>query len=161
MTDFAIRGPNRICAGTGREILPGDRFVGVLVESGGQWERIDYAKDSWLGPPPRAIAWWNGRIPVSSKARPPTFRDEVLFECLDRLANDNDASRLPFRYVVAILLMRRKKLTFEETRRMPDGTDITVLRDSRTGNLLEIRDPKLTSEQISRVQEEVIGTLAE
>ena len=159
ITFDAIRSVGKVCGKSGRELKPGDRIVSVLMDTGGRWERVDYAKDSWSGPPSDAIAWWNGRIPPSSKVKTPTFRDEVLFECLDRLADH--PSRGLYRYVVAILLMRRKKLLYEGTRNVPGQADVLILRDTRTGNLMEIVDPQMNEERIGIVQEEVIATLAE
>ena len=156
-----LRGPAKVCAKSGQELKPGEPIVSALVDAGGKWDRIDFARNAWAGPPTNAIAWWNGRIPVSLKSKTPTFRDEVLFECLDRLADDRTPGRMPYRYVVAILLLRRKKLIFEETRKLPNGSALLILRDTRTGNLLEIPDPQMTEEQVSSVQEEVIATLSE
>ena len=34
MADYEIEGPTRVCAATGRELKPGDRFCAVLVEVG-------------------------------------------------------------------------------------------------------------------------------
>ena len=57
------------------------------------------------------------------------------------------------------MLMRRKKLKFEDAERKPDGSDALILRDGRTNQRLEVIDPKLTEEQIAAVQDEVFQVL--
>lgn len=158
-TDFDIAGRVRVCAATGRELKPGERVYGVLTESAGKFVRADYAADAWTGPPPDAIAHWNGRIPSSDRTVKPTFNDTLLLDCFDHLAGAEDPSRVSFRYVVTLLLMRRKKLKFEDTRRKADGTEVLVLRDARTGRRHEVPDPKLPDDQIEAVQRQVFQVL--
>jgi hypothetical protein len=64
-----------------------------------------------------------------------------------------------FRYVVALLLMRRRRLKFEDQRRLPDGGELMVLKDARTGDRVEVADPRLAEDQIEKVQTEVFQLL--
>ena len=154
-TDFDIAGHARVCAATGRELKPGERVYGVLTESAGRFARADYAADAWAGPPADAIAHWSGRIPSSSRPAKPTFNDALLLDCFDHLAGAVEPNRVSFRYVVALLLMRRKKLKFEDAKRTADGTELLILRDARTGRRHEVPDPKLPDDQIEAVQQQV------
>ncbi len=149
----------RVCAATGRELIPGERVYGVLFEEAGKFVRKDYAADAWCGPLPGAVAFWAGRIPTAKTARKPTFNDSLLLDCFDHLDGATEPNRLQFRYVVALLLMRRKKLKFEDAQRKPDGADVLILRDGRTNQRLEVVDPRLTEEQIDAVQDEVFRVL--
>ncbi len=49
MADYEIQGPTRVCAATGRELKPGDRFHAVLTERDGKLVRTDYAAEAWPG----------------------------------------------------------------------------------------------------------------
>ena len=69
MTDSEIPAPTRVCAATGRELCPGDRFYGVLVDDGGKCVRRDYAADAWAGPPAGAVAYWAGTVPAAYRAQ--------------------------------------------------------------------------------------------
>ena len=158
-TDFDIAGHARVCAATGRELKPGERVYGVLTESAGKFARVDYAADAWAGPPADAVAHWSGRIPSSSQPAKPTFNDALLLDCFDHLAGAVEPNRVNFRYVVALLLMRRKKLKFEDAKRKHDGTEALILRDARTGRRHEVPDPKLPDDQIEAVQQQVFQVL--
>ncbi len=149
----------RVCAATQRELEPGERVYGVLFEEAGKFVRKDFSADAWRGPLPGAIAFWSGRIPTARSPKKPTFNDKLLLDCFDHLGGATEPNRLQFRYVVALLLMRRKKLKFEDARRKPDGADVLILRDGRTGQRLEVVDPRLTEEQITAVQDEVFQVL--
>jgi hypothetical protein len=159
MTDYEIPSPTvRVCTATGRELKPGDRVFGVLLDEGGKLTRRDYAAEAWPGPPTGAVAYWSGRVPTSDKPRKPVYNEGLLFDCFDHLATATEPEKLNFRYVVALLLMRRKRLKFEDTRRSAAG-DVMVLRDARTGSRVEVTDPRLGDEQIVEAQNEVFRVL--
>jgi hypothetical protein len=158
-TEFEIQGPTRRCVATGRELSPGDRFYGVLADEDGKFVRKDFAADAWQGPPAGCVAFWAGRIPATDKPRKPTFNDGLLLDCFDHLAGSPDPNRRNFRYVVALLLMRRKRLKFEDARRSADGTHVLVVRDARSGARHEVPDPRLSEAEIASVQDEVFRVL--
>ena len=159
MTEYEIGGPSRVCAATGRELQPGDRFYGVLVEEGGKFTRKDYAANAWTGPPSGHIAYWAGRVPAADKPRKPVVNDDLLLDCFDRLKDSADPEGLNFRYVAALLLMRRKRFRFEDVFRDATGRDVMLLRDARNGAVHQVTDPRLTDDQIATVQTEVFRVL--
>jgi len=157
VTQYDIAAPTRICAATGKELKPGDAFFAVLLEVAGKFVRKDFAVGSQVQEP-GAIASWTGKIPANDKPHKPVFNDELLIEWFDHLGRSGDANRLNIRYVVALLLMRRKRLKFEDLKRSKDG-DTMILRDARTGTRHEIADPRLTETEIAAVQDEVFQAL--
>jgi hypothetical protein len=158
MTTYPSRGTARVCAATGRALQPGERYFGVILDEAGKFVRKDFAADAWPGPPAGAVGFWTGRVPKADDNRRPPVNDEVLAECLARLAGDPDPGRQNFRYVVALLLMRRKRLKFEDTARR-DGRDVMILCDAKTGVRHEVADPRLTEAEMAGVQNEVFRLL--
>jgi hypothetical protein len=157
--EYDFPGPASACAASGAELRPGDRYYAALFERAGRYERADYAEGAWRGAPPGAIAHWKGRIRTHAAAPKTKIDDGRLFECFDHLADAGDASRLRFRYVVALLLMRRRKLRFEEVRKDPSGVETMILTDARTGRRCGVVDPKMTEAESASVQDEVIRVL--
>jgi hypothetical protein len=158
-TEFDIQGPTRVCTATGRELLAGERFYAVLLDEAGKFVRKDFAADAWAGPPTDAVAFWAGRVPASDRPRKPTFNDELLLDCFHHLTGSAEAGRVNFRYVVALLLMRRRRLKFEDVRRAEDGAHVLVVRDAKSGTRYEVADPRLSEAEITTVQDEVFKVL--
>jgi len=158
MSIYQIQGPARQCATSGRELRPGERFYTVLLDEAGLFVRKDYAADAWSGPPEGYVAYWSGRIPASGSPKRPTFNDEWLVDCFTHLGEATEPAQRNFRYVVALLLMRRKRFKFEDVRRVGDD-EFLMLRDARTGNRYEVIDPRLDDAQTEAVQEEVFRVL--
>jgi hypothetical protein len=160
MTDYDLQAPSRVCAATGRELKPGDRFFAALAESAGRLVRTDFAADAWPGPPPGAVAYWAGKVPAAGqRPKKPPINDELLLDCFDRLKDSADADGLNFRYVAALLLMRRKRFRFEDAARDEQGRDVLVVRDAKGGAVHHVTDPRLTDEQVAAVQAEVFRVL--
>jgi hypothetical protein len=158
MTDYQIQPNTRQCAATGRTLRPGERYYSVLVEDQGKLARRDYAADAWQGPPPGAFGFWAGRIPTDQGHRPPPIDDDLLLDCFQRLEGQGEPARVNFRYVVALLLMRRKRLRFEEAR--TEGEDeILVLRCPRTRTSYRLANPRLGEAEMTAVQDEVFKVL--
>jgi len=158
MTNYHLQSPARVCAATGRELKAGERVFSVLRDENGQFVRTDYAADAWPGPPAGAVAWWVGRVPGAGRPAKPTINDDLLVDCFEHLSSTTDPARVRFRYVVALLLMRRKRFKFEDARKRGE-TDTLVLKDVRTGRRHEVDDPQMTDPEMDAVRDEVFRVL--
>jgi hypothetical protein len=158
MTEYQIQPNTRRCAVTGRELRPGEKFYTALLEEGDHFLRQDFSAEAWHGPPENAFGFWAGKVPSDDNLHKPRFDDELLFDCFQRLEGQTDIGRVNFRYVVALLLMRRKRLKFEQTV-THDDVEKLCLRCVRTGERFEVINPRLSSEEMTQVQEEVFRVL--
>jgi hypothetical protein len=100
------------------------------------------------------IAWWSGRIPPAGQKRRLTLNEGVLFDCFEHLPENGDPARRNFRYILALLLMRKKRLKFEDLRKTPEGETL-ILKDAKSKNRYEVSDPHLSESEMEAVQEEV------
>lgn len=158
MIDYQIQPSTRRCSLSGRELQPGERYYSVLLEEGGKFLRKDYSVEAWQGPPEGAFSFWMGRLaPPQGKRRQP-IDDEMLMECFQRLEGQLEDSRVRFRYVVALLLLRRRRLKIEETRR-EGAQEMLILRCTRTGVRHMVVNPDLTDEELAAVQDDVFQAL--
>lgn len=158
MIDYQIQASTRRCCASGRELRPGEYYYSVLLEEGGKFVRKDFSIEAWQGAPEGAFSFWKGRLaPPQGKRRLP-IDDEMLMECFQRLEGQLEPSRLRFRYVVALLLMRRRRLRFERTEQ--DGSqEVLWMRCTRTGAHHAVVNPDLTDEELTTVQEDVFQAL--
>lgn len=159
MTDYQLPTPMHRCAATGREILPGESYIAVVIDENSRFVRREFAPDAWAGPPDHAIGHWSARVPAGGQpAMRPPIDDDVVTECFQRLDGETEPSRIQFRFVLALLLMRRKRLKFIDVVKDPENEKL-LLRDMRTGDRVTVIDPKLSEEQMQVVQAEVSQVL--
>lgn len=156
--DYKIQPITRRCTASGRELKPGEKFYSALIEEGNHFKRVDYSPEGWQGAPPGAFSFWMGKVPPANQEARPRIDDDLLEECFQRLEGQSEPGKLNFRYVVALLLVRRKRLKFDRTVAGPEGEQIH-LRCPRTGASCTVLNPRLTDEEMTAVQEEVFKVL--
>ncbi|MFL5242736.1 MAG: hypothetical protein ACJ8FY_11565 [Gemmataceae bacterium] len=154
MDDYQIEPNTRRCSLTDRVLAPGEKYHSVILQENGRLVRHDYSEAAWPGLPPDVFGYWTGHVPDKEAARKLRKDDDLLFDCLGRLESAGDAKQLNFRYVVALLLLRSKKLKFEDTRKQ-DGLEFLRLRNPKTGDSFEVLDRRLSEAEIDTVREEV------
>ncbi|MEZ6138949.1 MAG: hypothetical protein R3B84_00115 [Zavarzinella sp.] len=158
MLTYEIHGPARQCTLTGQELHPGDKCYSALFEEHGKFVRKDFARSAWETPPPGAIAWWQSTVPNGQKPKKLTINDNLLLECFQHLEKATEDRRLNFRFVVTLLLVRRKILRLDDSFRR-DGKDFLLVRNLKTNQVHEVLDPQMTDEDIEAVQEEIFQIL--
>ncbi len=152
--EYQIQPNTRRCAVTGRELRPGERYYAALLEHGAEFERRDYSVEAWQGAPEGAFSFWVGRVPPPDEKARPRFDDDLLEECFHRLDGQTDPGRVNFRYVVALLLVRRRRFKIES-----DQGGTMTLRCSRSGERFQLTDPRLSEDEMAQVQDEVFQVL--
>lgn len=154
MTEYAIQPLSLRCAQTGRELKPGEVYYSVLSESPGGFVRTDYCAEAWAGPPEGAVGFWRSVVSQGVKERRAPIDDSVLRECFVRLADADDPYKRSFRFILALLLLRRKALKLLGSTR-DAGIDYLLLREPATGVEHRVIDPSLSDEQLAAMQTEV------
>jgi hypothetical protein len=158
MTEYQIQPNARRCSSSGRELRAGERYFSVLTEESGKFVRRDYAADAWQGPPSGAFSFWAGKLATPDGRRRPAIDDELLLDCFGRLEGQTEPGRINFRYVVGLLLMRRRRLRLDAAVR-EDGIEVLYFRCSRTGTKYRVINPALSEEESAAVQDEVFQAL--
>ena len=114
-------------------MLRGDRpgirsrrgVLSALIAAGAELKRCDYSVQAWQGPPPGTVGWWKSQMP-DQRARAPIGRpNDVLLNFFDELAAQPDKQDM--RYVLALLLVRRRVLRMEEEQRDEAGHERLML----------------------------------
>jgi hypothetical protein len=123
--DYAIERSAKCCAATGREFAPGEWFYSVLIGQGDELKRCDYSAQAWQGPPPGTIGWWKSQMPDQNVRRSAWAPNEVLLGFFDELAAQPDKQDM--RYVLALLLVRRRVMRMEEEQRDESGQERLLL----------------------------------
>ncbi len=183
------------CALTGRTLEPGEAYMSTLVEadptapitsvSALGLHRLDISMEAWdQGQrPPRLFSHWKSVVPEPNQRKKLFVDDEVLMNLLRRLADAEQEQRLAFRFVLALILMRKKLLRYEGSEKRTatiltkneDGSDgeaktierewwiMTPKLDAKKGHFgkwneedkLEILDPHLDEAQIQSVTQQL------
>ena len=156
--DYHLKPVGKTCAATGRELVPGTVCHSVLVERQGQLVRLDFSPEGWSGPPEGTIAHWRCQVPEPHGERPKLLDTEGLMRYFEQLVEDADPEQEKFCYVLALLLLQKKRLKLEGSR-VEGGVEYLELVGPRGEGPYDIRDQQLSDEEIRRVQEALTAQL--
>jgi len=157
MMDYEVQRCTRHCAATGRELAPGEEFYSVLVEEGSQLVRRDYAPEAWQGPPQEAVGWWKSQIPNPQATRMKLAPNEVMLQLFDQLEGQPD--RQDMRYVLALLLVRRRVMRLEDLQGDDEGRALLVLYCPRRETTYRVPEVPPGEQRIDEIQEELARLL--
>lgn len=157
--DYEVSRPAGKCHVSGRMIAEGERFHTAIIETPQGFERRDYAEDAWTGPPEGALCHFQTRLPKKEEHRKVFVGDEVLLNFFLQLGDAAEASRARFRFVLALILLRKRLLKYERTIR-EEGKEFWEMRLMRDRTLHRIFNPSLNDEQIHDLTRELGAVLA-
>ena len=129
MVDFDITRCSRKCAATDRDLQAGETCYSALVPEGGQIVRRDYSAEAWPGPPEEAVGWWKSVVVDPNANRMHWAPSDVMLNYFVQLEGNLAAEDT--RYVLALLLVRKRILRNESTEKDAEGRETLVLYSPR------------------------------
>lgn len=141
---YPVHRSTGVCAATGRGLAPGDACIAVLVEreSDKGLHRLDYSAEAWeSGARPEADArvfgFWRARVGAEVEPKSTMMSDSELLDLFEELAGAAEHKQVVFRYVLALLLIRRRSLRLMGSK----AGVLLVLPKGAEGPPLEVVDP--------------------
>jgi hypothetical protein len=157
MLDYEIQRCSRRCSATDRELKDGETCFSVLTAEGGQVVRRDFSAEAWQGPPENAIGWWKSTVVDPNAGRPHWAPNDVMLSYFERLLEDPAAEDA--RYVLALLLVRRRVLRVEGHEKDHAGRDTLVLHCSRNESEYRVAETLPTPERAAAIQQQLADLL--
>lgn len=179
---FVIGRSTGRCAATDRELEPGETCVAVLArplsgeaverkgkKGGPLLERLDFAAEEWDSQPrdqelvSRMLCWWRTRVPESDEPRRAFVDETVLLDLFERLEDDGDEQRQAFRFVLGLILLRRRKLRMIERENSDEGVRWVFKRvgGGEDAPLYRVLDPQLDESDSEDIAEQLTEILAD
>lgn len=155
---WEVESASGVCGITGRAFVEGEEFYTVLFEEGESFRRADFAADSWEGPPEGCFCCFKSRTPVKEKKKKLLVDSEMLIGFFRRLEDEGEPVRMQFRFVLALLLMRKRLLQYESSR-TTDGQEVWEMLLTYDKSTHRVVNPHLTDDQIEDVSRQLSAIL--
>jgi hypothetical protein len=155
--EYEIQRCTRHCAVSGRELSPSEEVYSVLIEKGSELVREDYAKEAWQGPPEGALGWWKSQIPTPENRRAHWAPNDVMLQFFEQLAEQ--PHRQDMRYVLALLLVRRRVMRVEEESHDEAGHESLVLYCPRRDATYTVPVVMPDEPRVQQIQDELAALL--
>jgi hypothetical protein len=147
MADWEIKKTVGQCSGTGRELEIGQEYFAALVEGEEGLERRDFSADYWNEASPAVFCFWKTKMPNPEQKKKVFVDDEMLMAFFDRLAGETDLEKINFRFVLTLILMRKRKLKYDSCE-MVDGEEVWTVKVTGQDRSETVVNPHLTEDQI-------------
>ena len=157
---YEVSRPQGVCAITGQPIAADEKFMAALRETPQGFERVDVSMRAWAEFDRKdVVAFWQTTMPKTEQKKKLFVDDEVLCQLFERLADVQEPAKLNFRFVLGLILMRKRMLIYETTRheQTTEGSDkeLWTVRFKGRDDRLDLLNPRLTEEQVGEVSQQL------
>jgi hypothetical protein len=124
------------------------------------------------GPKVEMFSFWKTTVPEPQQKKKLLVDDSVLVDVFQRMEGKTEVQEIRFRFVLALILMRKRLLKYEGMEDTPPATDPNAPKPPETWRMLpkategwgapvHVINPHLTDEQITEVAQQLSAILAE
>ena len=157
--DFNLRSISKQCAATGENLVGGESCWSVLIEVDGKLTREDYSEAAWEGPPDGAVGFWKCVVPETAGPAKQTLDPDSLFDYFVQLSESPNIAEQNYQYVLALLLLRKKRLILEESIEIDDMPTMRLIGSAGEGPF-DVIERDLDDQQIADFQNQLLGASA-
>ena len=156
--DWEIKSRAHVCARTGAEFQPGESFYTLLIREGDGFLREDLSETAWESRNDNILpfSFWRSKYEPPATPRPEPLPRDDAENLLRRLIAENNPAYSNVRYILALMLERKRMLRPMESQ----DEDMLVYEHVATGETIVLANPRLGLDQIPAVQKEVGALLS-
>jgi len=160
MTEWDIQSRADACTGCQRPFADKEAYHTLLSLDGTGYVRRDLCGACFAGVTrDGVISYWQGEYRLPPPPPPEPIQKETAETLLRKLVESTDPSHAAARYILAVMLERKRILKHRDTIHEADGGELLVYEHARTGESFTLPDPHLRLDQLAYVQEEVAALL--
>lgn len=158
--EWEIKGRGNRCSATGREFQEGEYFYTLLFEERSGYRREDLCEEAWAareGKEP--FSFWRTKFEPPAPPPPEPLGKATAEDLLRRYMEEGSDAHTNVRYILALMLERKRILKPIETKNNANGERTLIYEHAKTGEVFVIPEPQLRLDQIEAVQNEVAQLL--
>ena len=161
LSEWEIKTRARQCARTREAFVDGATIFTLLFRERNGFRREDVSQAAWLQikDSVEPFSFWKSKFQSPPPPAPDPMPKESVEELLRRLLEQDLPKHVNVRYVLAIMLERKKTLKHVDTRESAEQK-ILIYEHAKTGEVFIIVDPRLRLDQLDSVQQEVYSMMA-
>ena len=160
--DWSIQQRSECCSATGAAFVAGEVFHTLLFRELDVLRREDLCEDALRARPadaPVPFSVWRSKFEPPPAKPPEPLGKQTAEQLLRTVMADPDPGLRNIRYILAVMLERKRIIKEVEVLREEDGSISRVYQFPKTGEALLIPDPQLRMDQIAEVQLELSALL--
>jgi len=155
--DWEIRKRSEVCTQTQRPFLEDEFFYTAIFREGDGFRREDLSEEAWAARPDgeAPFSFWRSKFEMPPPPPPEPLAKQDAEGILRRLITENSEATKNARYILALMLERKRLLKPMES----TDPDVLVYERAGSGETFLIPNPRLSLAQVPEVQKEVTALL--
>jgi hypothetical protein len=161
--DWSIQTRSESCSLTGTPFVPGEYFYTLLFDEKPAMRRQDLCEQAYKDRPgdaPRPFSQWRSKFEPAPPKAPEPLAKQTAEDLLRAYMADPNPNLANVRYILALMLERKRQFKEIEVRKSEDGSLLRIYQHGKSGEVFVIPDPGLRLSQVAAVQEEVAHLLS-
>lgn len=160
---WSIKSRAHACSVTEKKFTDGESFYTALYpdpESSG-YLRKDFSKDAWENlddDADKPFSTWGSIYHAPVKEEEVEVTEESPEDLLRRLVEEDEEHTENVRYILAVMLERKKQLVEADSQHTPTGI-LRIYEHRKTGDVFIVKDPNIPLSEIDSVQQEISDLL--
>jgi hypothetical protein len=160
MTEWNIQSRSHACAACEVQFEDKQVYHTVLRHSDEGYDRRDLCSDCFNDAARAdALSYWQGEYRAPAPPPPEPLQKETAETLLRKLVESTDPTHAAARYILAVMLERKKILKHRDTAQDEQGNDLLIYEHAKSGESFTIPDPHLRLDQLAEIQSQVAGLL--
>ncbi len=154
--EYNIAKTSGTCTSCQAELAPGTELIAILAETNDAFERLDFCTrcydDGKHGEDAGRdiVGTWRSVVPEPKQKKKLFVDNDLLRNLFERLGQSDADSKINFRFVVALVLMRKKLLIYDGMG-SADGKEVWKMHFKGADESCDVIDPHLDEEKIAEV----------
>lgn len=160
-TDWTIQGRAHVCAASGHAFTEGEYFYTLLYMENGLFRREDLSEEAFKARNENVqpFSHWRAKYVPPPPPHQEAVSKQTAEDLLRKYMEDNNPEHANARYILALMLERKRLLKEKEVKKGVDGSLVRIYEHAKTGEAFIIPDPQLRLDQVAEVQAQVAGYL--
>jgi len=154
MMDWEIKKTLGQCWGSGKKFEVGVEYYAALVETPDGFERRDFSVEFWQEQKPEVYCYWKTKMIHPDRKRRLFVDDDMLMTFFERLADETEPEKVNFRFVLTLILMRKRILKYDSSE-LKDGKEIWTLRATGEKRSVHVVNPHLSEDQVAELSSQI------
>lgn len=159
--EWTIQSRSHACAVSGQPFAEGEYFYTLLFTDGAGFRREDLSEESFKARNDNVqpFSYWRAKYVPPPPPQQEAVSKQTAEDLLRQYMLESTPEHANARYILALMLERKRLLKEVEVKRSDDGSLTRIYEHTKSGEVFVIPDPELRLDQVAEVQAQVAGYL--
>jgi hypothetical protein len=153
--EWSVNRGSHVCSLCEKTFPEEEVYLSALYDENNEFLRKDFCLECWdKEGNEKSFSYWKTKISKKPEKVEIYAKIDIFYDLFNKLENEKDLSRVNFRYVLSLYLIRKKVLKLISSHKS-NKDEYMVLHNVKEGTDTEVLMPQLNKEEVLAVTDEI------